>query len=156
MKLGFTINRLAKSCHTPRRNSDVAAALSWMGECTSWSSRVHSYFVELLSKQQNNAFDMSSINIKTVFNPVLPLFEERDAVPAIEESRSDALVPVNSVGNSKALLSIGEVNSYLEEQKRSLTVKRRLCGAIVGSTHGCVCRPNAPIWPPFSRATKSW
>ncbi len=122
MKLAFKIDRLVKSCHTPRRNSDVASALSWMGECTSWSARVHSYLRDLLAKQQNNAFDMGSINVKALFNPVLPLFEEREAPPPVEEGRSDALVPLASVGNSKALLSIGEVNSYLEEQKRSLTV----------------------------------
>lgn len=84
VRVNFSINRAKKSCHTPRRNEDVKDALRMMFDFSSWSNRVHSYFSDLMSKQQNNAFDMSAINIKTIFNPVVPLFEERDAVPAIE------------------------------------------------------------------------
>jgi hypothetical protein len=83
-KLSFKIDRSVKSCHTPRRNADVSAALSMQNQISTWSARIHRYFGDLMSKQQNNAFDMSSINIKTIFNPVLPLFEERAEMPAIE------------------------------------------------------------------------
>ena len=42
---------------------------------------------------------------------------------AIDNGPSDALVPVATVGESKTLMSIGEVNSFLAEQKRTMTAK---------------------------------
>lgn len=145
MKVRFAIDRTVKSCHTPRRNADVSAALRFMTEVTAWTNSVHRYFTELCSKQQNNAFDMGSINIKTLFNPVVPLFEPREAVPPAEQTSCDALVPVATVGVSKALLSIGEVNSFLEEQKRSMTNKCTELAAIFPRDEKIVTMAEAAI-----------
>ncbi len=126
-KLQFAIDRSRKSCHTPRRNEDISSSLSHFSAFYSWSARVHSYFVnDLFPAQQNNALDMTSLNVKTIFVPVVPLFEERAAEgSAIEDRPGDALVAVGSTGaqNSKAVLPIGDVNLFLEEQKRSLSAK---------------------------------
>jgi hypothetical protein len=129
-KLKFAIDRSRKDCHTPRRNSDISNALSHFSQFYSWSTRIHSYFTsDLFPAQQNNALDMTALNVKTIFVPVVPLFEERAAemAAAIEEGAkgSDALVPVGTTGAkaSKAVLPIGDVNLFLDEQKRSLTAK---------------------------------
>lgn len=125
LKLKFGIDRKAKSCHTPRRNSEIGAALSYFNSFYGWAGKVHQYFVNtLFPTQQNNALDMTAINVKTIFNPVLPLYEEQEAVPEVGENKTDALVPISSLGGeSKALLPLGDVNLFLDEQKRSLSAK---------------------------------
>ncbi len=126
-KLQFSIDRSRKDCRTPRRNPEIGSSLSHFSSFFSWSSRVHNYFVsDLFPVQQNNALDMTSLNVKTIFVPVVPLFEERAAeAPAIADQAGDALVPVGSTGAqaSKAVLPIADVNLFLEEQKRSLSAK---------------------------------
>ena len=127
-KLCFSVDRSKKSCHTPRRNEDVNNALSHFSSLYSWSHRVEQYFRnQLFPVQQNNALDMTALNINTIFNPVVPLYEERADVGGGEDDKgaSDALVPVKTTGasGSKAILPLGDVNLFLEEQKRSLTAK---------------------------------
>jgi hypothetical protein len=131
-KFKFEIDRSQKSCHTPRRNQDISRVMSHFSSLYSWCTRVHSYFTkELFPVQQNNALDMTSLNIKTIFNPVVPLYEERDApLPAIANGEEEAvaepaLVPVASTGaeGSKAILPLGDVNLFLDEEKRSISAK---------------------------------
>lgn len=46
-KFGFNVDRLSKSCHTPRRNSQVDAALSHFREVYTWTSQVRSHYFQL-------------------------------------------------------------------------------------------------------------
>ncbi|MDP2343551.1 MAG: hypothetical protein Q8O67_21510 [Deltaproteobacteria bacterium] len=114
--VAFAIDRLAKDCHTPRRNDEVDAALQALDELAGWCHRVHSWFVhELFPVQQEHGRDLTAIHARDVFVPVVPLFEangEPDADVSVGE-RSAAYAP-----------------AFLAEQRRSLQARCAQLGHI--------------------------
>ena len=104
-EVAFSIDRASASCHTPRRNPEVDAALRALEECWAWCGRVHSFFAEtLFSAQQEHGLDLAAIDDAEIFVPVLPLFEARHD------------------GGEQAL---DFANAFLAEQQRSLASKCR-------------------------------
>ena len=114
-RVSFAIDRTLKSCHTPRRNAQIDDALRAFDEVYGWCSRVRSYFEsELFPAQQTHGLDLSAINDREIFVPVVPLFEGHSR-------GSDALDEEGDV------LPIAYMNAFLEEQQRSLSSK---CGEL--------------------------
>jgi hypothetical protein len=111
----FTIDRTAKSCHTPRRNQQIEDALWAFNELGVWCQRIHGYFWnELFPAQQEHGRDLSAIHAREVFVPVLPLFEA-------ERSSNDSVVGAESAQYAAP---------FLAEQKRSLENRHRQLGEI--------------------------
>ena len=102
----FVIDRADKSCHTPRRNREIDAALREAEQFHAWCSQVASYFLgELFTAQQEHGRDLSAINDEGVFVPVVPLFEEAP--------RADGVLPASYA------------HAFLSEERRSLAEKCR-------------------------------
>jgi len=122
--LNFAIDRLSKSCRTPRRNPQIETALSFFQNYSYWCNGVSSYFRNTLFPiQTNHGLDVGKINASETFVPVVPLFEESAATRARNSCEEKALVSVARDGDSDAVLQIGDVNHFLVEQKRSLLAK---------------------------------
>lgn len=61
-KVKFSIDRAAKSCHTPRRNDEIDAALRFYQSIYSWGDQVHRYFMnDLFPVQVDHGLDLSII-----------------------------------------------------------------------------------------------
>jgi hypothetical protein len=69
----FKVDRSAASCHTPRRNADVEAALRVAMNVWLWAQAVESYFNEIFPLQKQDKLDMSSLKGDGVFLPATPL-----------------------------------------------------------------------------------
>eukprot|EP00565_Helicotheca_tamesis_P000503 CAMPEP_0185726428 /NCGR_PEP_ID=MMETSP1171-20130828/2414_1 /TAXON_ID=374046 /ORGANISM="Helicotheca tamensis, Strain CCMP826" /LENGTH=970 /DNA_ID=CAMNT_0028394785 /DNA_START=84 /DNA_END=2996 /DNA_ORIENTATION=- len=146
----FTINRSTESCHTPRRNEDISAAIVFFNELENWSSQVKQYFLSISHEIANTSPErsnpspfgrpvslvgLSSINADGIFVPILPLFERptKDgvgdvAVPKptktdVSASKSeDRLISLDERKEEETslLLPTADVNLFLNEQCRSL------------------------------------
>eukprot|EP00475_Leptophrys_vorax_P043016 TRINITY_DN8150_c0_g1_i1.p1 TRINITY_DN8150_c0_g1~~TRINITY_DN8150_c0_g1_i1.p1 ORF type:complete len:920 (-),score=216.91 TRINITY_DN8150_c0_g1_i1:129-2636(-) len=127
----FEIDRSAKSCHTPRRNQQIEAAGVFLTELNYWAQQVHDYFRhQVFPVDRTHTFNLSSIDAK-YFVPVLPLFRESGGeiveLKQIEaQSPTGALVVYDSPNSqpSPVALSLGDVNSFLSEQLRSIAEKK--------------------------------
>lgn len=106
----FSIDRTAKSCHTPRRNRQVDAALACLDELRGWCGSVVGYFNnDLFPVQQEHGLNLAAITDGELFVPVLPLFEgERSGGAA-----------------SEGVLPPQLAEAFLVEQRRSLEAKYR-------------------------------
>ncbi len=115
-RLSFAIDRMDARCHTPRRNPSVEGGLRAFREFSAWCAAVDLYFrSELFPVQQGSSqgdLDLSAIATTGLFSPVIALFEG--------DGRGGAADP-----DAGGLLPVGYVNTFLEEQLRSLTVKRQ-------------------------------
>lgn len=136
--MSFSINRDAKSCHTPRRNTEIEGALSYFRSFSSWTqsglyevgslidSLVYNYFTNsLFPVQKNHGLDLSKIADGGIFVPVVPLFEEQKGALAIEDGKgkdkSDSsqygLVTITAVGDKEVpILPPEDVTCFLKEQ----------------------------------------
>jgi hypothetical protein len=113
-RVDFTIDRTARTCHTPRRNRQVEDALRAFDELYGWCARVHAYFYgDLFPAQQEHGLDLSAIDEEEVFVPAVPLFEgERHA-------------PRGAAVASEGVLPPGFADSFLAEERRSLDEKHQ-------------------------------
>lgn len=90
----FKINREHEDTHTPRRNKDIAEMEALFSAINSWSSDVSRYLINNLCRVtvvDAPRLDMQAINADDILNPVLPLFEDREAeaeAPALAEGAS--------------------------------------------------------------------
>lgn len=120
--LNFAIDRNAKSCHTPRRNSDIEKARSYFQGFHQWAHSVHNSFNTLFSAETGHGYDLGKMTDQGIFIPVVPLFEEPNkeiVAKAIEAGQNEkTLVTVGQ--SSGALLSMTDCNNFLLEHKRSL------------------------------------
>lgn len=74
----FKIDRTAKSCHTPRRNSEVDGVLGFYSSYYRWCEQVNAYFSStLFPVQTDHGLDLGAIKDQGIFVPVLPLFDKR-------------------------------------------------------------------------------
>jgi hypothetical protein len=125
----FAIDRTNKNCRTPRRNPEIDSALYAMMTLKSWASRVDSYFTgTLFPKQDSNDLKLSAIIDDSVFVPVVPLFETESARPIAKSEKNDGAIvaitaPATYDAKKSGVLSVGDVNKFLAEQKRSLSEK---------------------------------
>eukprot|EP01094_Clydonella_sp_ATCC50884_P009527 TRINITY_DN1905_c0_g1_i4.p1 TRINITY_DN1905_c0_g1~~TRINITY_DN1905_c0_g1_i4.p1 ORF type:complete len:920 (-),score=379.55 TRINITY_DN1905_c0_g1_i4:79-2805(-) len=109
LTLRFSIDRLAKGCHTPRRNEEVDRALRYFREFHSWAQQVQQYFeAHLFPVQASSGLPLSHMNAEKVFVPVVPLFEKQREAAG---------------GQQQVVLSIGDLNAFLGEERRSLEEK---------------------------------
>mmetsp|Transcript_15089 Transcript_15089/g.45211 ORF Transcript_15089/g.45211 Transcript_15089/m.45211 type:complete len:921 (+) Transcript_15089:180-2942(+) len=124
-KVQFDVQRSLESCHTPRRNRDVDAALRHGNELHRWAEQARQYFVgRLFPVQTGHGLDLSVISADGLFVPVVPLFEAiRDGdVPAAasESSSSASSSSATSEQQGSGVVVFGDVNQFLAEEVRSL------------------------------------
>merc|ERR1712137_541800 len=150
MQLNFSIDRLKNSCHTPRRNEQVAGALSYLQDWYSWAGRVSNYFNNrLFPVQSNHGLDLSVINGREIFIPVVPLFEENPGVAA-EQSKSATPSTLFVIAEGKhdklpATLPVGDVNLFLKEQLRSFDAKFEKLQKTFPSNQSLITFPEAKL-----------
>ena len=135
-QFNFGIDRDAKDCHTPRRNSQTEAALRHTAEVANWGQRVEQYFTShLFPIQQEHGLDLSALSAPNVFVPIIPLFEaverrhkhkeKKEAGKKGEASGSSssmglaAIDPASSPSKESVVLPLADVNAFLVEQRRS-------------------------------------
>lgn len=110
-RVAFTIDRTARTCHTPRRNRQIDEALRALDELHAWCTRVHAYFAaDLFPAQQDHGLSLGAITAAEVFVPTVPLFEgerQRGATPAPGEG----------------VLPLAFADAFLAEERRSLDEK---------------------------------
>jgi hypothetical protein len=110
-RVTFSIDRTARTCHTPRRNRQIDEALIALGELHAWCTRVHSYFVaDLFPAQQDHGLNLAAISAAETFVPAVPLFEG-------ERLRGAASVP------GEGVLPLAFADAFLAEERRSLDEK---------------------------------
>lgn len=108
----FSIDRKHEDCHTPRRNPDIDAALEAFSELRVWCGWVRKYFLDdLFPAQQEHGRDLSAIDDRDVFVPVLPLFES-DELPG------------------EGVLPAAYGNAFLAEEQRTLAEKCRALSTV--------------------------
>jgi len=87
LNIKFNINRSSKRCLTPRRNSQVSGALSFISAFSTWEKKLEQYFLTDIFPHSVRAksVDISVIRgqASTIFLPVVPLF---DADPSKDQS----------------------------------------------------------------------
>jgi len=77
-KAKFSIDRKAKSCHTPRRNDDITTSLNEFRSLHYWAGSVQQYFTTtLFPVQTEHGLDLSWTTRQEtgVFVPVAALFD---------------------------------------------------------------------------------
>ena len=110
-RVAFTIDRTARTCHTPRRNRQIDEALRALDELYAWCTRVHAYFAaDLFPAQQDHGLGLGAITAAEVFVPTVPLFEG-------ERQRGAASVP------GEGVLPLAFADAFLAEERRSLDEK---------------------------------
>ena len=143
--MGFSINRMAKSCHTPRRNEDIEEGLRFCRNMWNWLGGVKEYIqLSLFPAQVDHSLDLSAINSDGVFVPVLPFFEdveksgngkslmgpsEQNKGESESEGKGDVLLVIKEEGNSR-VLPLSYINPFLAEQLRSLNEKIGVMGKV--------------------------
>ena len=124
-QFSFAIDRTADSCKTPRRNANVERAISFFEQFESFAVNVgrHYFSRNIFQFQTDHGLDLKAINDDTVFVPAIPLFIEDRGDEADGERKAQALVAVQLSQGSDLLLSLNDINRFLDEQKRSLSEK---------------------------------
>ena len=149
----FKIDRNPNTCHTPRRNSEITRALNFFNRFYDWAGTIH-YFItqDVFPLMVDHHLNLSSISADTIFNPILPLFDKKkkEAKEQIEEvklegqetSKDDkkddkkkpkfignkinaTIVPIEE-DDVNRLLTFGDINKFLLQEKRDLVEKLEL------------------------------
>ncbi len=122
----FKINRDAPECRTPRRNPQTTAMLDFVVRLAKFGNAVVWYFRDQIFPIQNGQSNyevksetMRHLSLSGIFVPVVPLFEGTRKTPG----PSSALVAVAAPAESKVVMSLADLNRFLDEQKRSLSEK---------------------------------
>ncbi|CAE7738993.1 TRPT1 [Symbiodinium sp. KB8] len=128
---GFTVNRLAKDCKTPRRNEDVQQAYHHCERVAVFAKQVSSYLSGLFQIQTaaKKSLDLAALRgDDSVFSPVLPVMVQSTQA-AIEDlsPAGEALVLVESVhedAQSNVQMTVQDSNRLLQEEVRTLKGKQ--------------------------------
>lgn len=115
--VSFSIDRADPCCKTPRRNRSVDEMCAFSGEMELFSMVLESYLRDVLSVPKS-ALDFESLNDKTVFVPVIPLFGPIQHVDEYVSLQSLLVRPT-----AGAALGVCDQLRLLDEQKRSLLEK---------------------------------
>ena len=142
LRVGFQVDRLAKKCHTPRRNADVEEALQCLGAVGQFGTRVATYFQgRVFAVEQDHGLDTASLNAVDVFVPVLPLLEVREhgAETGAVVQVSD-LVKVSSpdVPANGTVMLAGDMNALLGGERKSLEERLARMGTTLGRGKGLI------------------
>mmetsp|Transcript_56950 Transcript_56950/g.135772 ORF Transcript_56950/g.135772 Transcript_56950/m.135772 type:complete len:964 (-) Transcript_56950:119-3010(-) len=121
---GFTVNRLAKDCKTPRRNEDVQQAYHHCERVAVFAKQVSSYLSGLFQIQTaaKKSLDLAALRgDDSVFSPVLPVMVQSTQA-AIEDlgPAGEALVLVESVHEDAQ----SNVQMTVQEEVRTLKGKQ--------------------------------
>ncbi len=123
-QFAFKINRDAEKCRTPRRNPDTHAMLQFVTRMATFGNGVVSYLRDNIFAVQTNQGGhqavqhmLSQLHVNSVFVPVVPLFESSRA----DQHDSNVLVPLSRPADSKVIMSLADLNRFLDEQKRTLS-----------------------------------
>ena len=128
---GFTVDRLAKQCKTPRRNEDVQQAYNHCERVAVFAKQVSSYLSGLFQVQTAAKKSLHIAALRgddSIFSPVLPVMVQSSQA-AIEDlgPSSEALILVEAVreeAQSNVQLTIQDSNRLLEEEVRTLKQKQ--------------------------------
>ena len=123
----FSVDRLALTCHTPRRNEDVEAALTCFSNLSEWCGLVLRHFLSDIFPLQSRSLkklqkrlDLSCISAEVLFVPVVPLMVE-GAVATARAIGTDS--SSTSDGTSSALLSVEDRHAFLQHHQLCLQRK---------------------------------
>jgi hypothetical protein len=134
LKTKFKIDRVSPLCRTPRRNSQIQAALSSAASLHRWSTALHNHFAATFrrvtptspsgqDKGGGHGVDLGAIaeRAESLFVPVLPLFERRENASSEGEAEggtsSGGAVRVSASSCSAPVLPrLGDVHALLAEQ----------------------------------------
>jgi hypothetical protein len=162
-RIAFSISRSKNSCHTPRRNADVDAAMKFFSDFYTWAGSVSSYFVDhLFPMQVQHQIDVSALNVDGVFIPVLALFEDRgeEGVLALPDTKGHSSSPRLNEGatpsgvqvvlshksnKNSPLLTGKDLNIFLAEMARSFEEKQSTLRKVFPSDKGIVSLPEASL-----------
>ena len=115
----FKIDRDTNTCKTPRRNEDSDTALEFFCNVEGWCKNIILALDDMdsivnrdpsVGNMPESKLSLRSITTKTIFVPVLPLFEEKDEI-------ADNIAEAQT---SSPLLSSDDIEVFLSEQCRSL------------------------------------
>ena len=129
--VAFKINRESDTCKTPRRNEDIESAFDFFVRVHTFCSKVHNYFVNTVfpAETKDHGLHLSSINSNSAFVPVLPLFEAQNtqSQALVEDDVTSKflvrVVPSPVDQDTSVTLPVGDLNAFLEEERRSLRGK---------------------------------
>jgi hypothetical protein len=132
----FKIDRSKDTCRTPYRNEDIEEAMKFFETFKGWietgsghlERRVEGFILGKHSPAGGGGTTtkrLHSINTENIFCPILPLMEtpREGAGTATREEQSKSMLSVRSSvqdQTSSPLLSIGDIDKFLNEQIRSL------------------------------------
>ena len=127
---GFTVDRLAKHCKTPRRNGDVDQAYNHCERLAIFAKQVSTYLSGLFQVQTaaKKSLDLGALRDDSIFSPVLPVMVQ-SSQEAIEDlgPASESIVLVEAVreeAQSNVQLTVQDSNRLLQEEVRSLKGKQ--------------------------------
>jgi len=124
----FHIDRLAKSCHTPRRNEPIDGAFRFFTSFYSWAQSVSNYFNSTwIPVQADHGLDLSAITSEPPFVPVVPLFEK----PAAAED--------------KIVLPAGYAVPFAAEQSRSIAERFKAVNTVFPANDKLVTQTEARL-----------
>ena len=125
LTLGFSIDRTKVSCRTPRRNDEVDTALNFFQRFGGWCVEVKDYISAAFSAGGGGlSHSLASMQAaKQLFVPVVALLEnqEHQGVEAGEAAAPSSLAALPTNDGPSRLLPVGDVNKFLEAQKRSIS-----------------------------------
>jgi hypothetical protein len=112
----FSIDRASEACRTPSNNPNVVEASECFNALASWTVAVFSYFTShIYPLMHSNALDLSAINAEGVFVPVLPLLNKG--------KEADSTLVRREQPEGDIMFGVGDINSFLGEEQRSLNEK---------------------------------
>ena len=142
LRVGFQVDRLAKKCHTPRRNADVEEALQCLGAVGQFGTRVATYFQRrVFAVEQDHGLDTASLNAGDVFVPVLPLLEVREhgaETGAVVQVSDLVKVASPDVPANGTVMLAGDMNALLGGERKSLEERLARMGTTLGGGKGLI------------------
>ncbi len=109
-ELTFAIDRAREACRTPRRNPEIDAALEFSRRLYEFSGKVEQYFRgEIMPIYVMGDSDMGSANSRSIFVPVVPLFDGRVDRNATKKQLAGGFT--KGLGNVKAMVSFGSASA---------------------------------------------
>lgn len=134
----FEIDRTKQTCCTPRRNDETEEALYFFDNLSGWFEKLRNHFIkhvegDILAKhdpanpmpQTQLAPGLGTISDSQIFTPVLPLMEpnlENSGISStVEQAKSLLVLRSPSGGSDSPLLSLGDIDKFLNAQCRSLS-----------------------------------